>query len=146
MDLEATLKQAIVAAKSGRKAEARHLLETVLDVDERNEQAWLWLSGVVKSHEEQVICLQNVLTVNPHNEAALKGLETLRAAQVVDLQDAPTGPGQPLPAEAAPESTISGSSSVADRRVFIVITVALMLILICTVMSILAFVVLSPVG
>jgi len=38
MDTMPMLNRAIIAAKAGRKAEARQLLEAVLDADERNER------------------------------------------------------------------------------------------------------------
>jgi hypothetical protein len=165
MDITATLNQAIVAAKSGRKAEARRLLEAVLDADERNERAWLWLSDVVESDEERFVCLENVLTINPDNEVAHKGLAALRAAPAVDRSPSPYatqgGMHRPSPgvealqpsalgpapvAESPAGDSPSGPPPVADNRVFIVITIVLALILICTVISVLAFVILSPLG
>lgn len=154
MELKATLDQAILAAKEGRKAEARRLLETVLDADERNEQAWLWLSGLVDSDEERSICLENVLTINPHNEAARKGLRALGATPAADQTSAlhtPTGssttPGFQSSAEIdAPDRVETSDLLSSDRRTFIVITIVLALMLICTVVSILGFVILSPAG
>ncbi len=49
----------------------------VLRADERNELAWLWLSGVVKTTEDRRICLENVLAINPENTTARWGLEKL---------------------------------------------------------------------
>ncbi len=161
MDVTEKLNQAIVAAKAGRKAEARRLLEAVLDADDRNERAWLWLSDVVESDEERIVCLENVLTINPDNEVARKGLAALQAASAAapfsssyDTQgemrrSSPVaeglepsalgpGPGTELPAGDAPP--------VADNRAFIVITIVLALMLICTVLSVLAYVILSPLG
>lgn len=144
MDVTATLNQAVVAAKAGRKAEARRLLETLLDADERNEQAWLWLSDVVESDEERIICLKNVLTINPDNEMARKGLAALGA----EIASSP-----PSPASApAPLGELDASDSPADRprladnRAFIAITIVLALILILTVVSIVAFVMLTSPG
>jgi hypothetical protein len=138
MDVQTTLQQAIDAAKAGRKEEARRLLENVLDVEERNEQAWLWLSSVIDEDEDRIICLENVLTVNPRNEAARKGLAALRAGRGTDAASW---------ASRSPESNAMASSEPAtDRRLFIVITIALVVLLICIVMSILVFVVFSPMG
>lgn len=123
MDIQGTLQQAVNAANAGRKEEARRLLEGLLDVDERNEQAWLWLSSVIDEDEDRIICLENVLTINPRNEAARKGLAALGA-----------GPGTDV------------TSSAPDRRMFILITISLAVLLICVVASILVFVVLSPMG
>ena len=71
------LKRGIAAAKAGRKEEARQALLQVVEMDERNEQAWLWLSGVIDSAEDRRVCLDNVLTINPDNPYAQQGLRHL---------------------------------------------------------------------
>ncbi len=71
------LKRGVAAAKDGRTEEARQMLLRVVEVDERNEQAWLWLSGVMESHQERRACLENVLAVNPDNGHAQSGLRWL---------------------------------------------------------------------
>jgi tetratricopeptide (TPR) repeat protein len=72
------LRDGIAATKAGRRDEARELLMRVIEVHERSEQAWLWLSGVVEADEERLICLENVLTLNPDNVQAKAGLKWLR--------------------------------------------------------------------
>ena len=91
------LQQGIAAAKAGRKEEARRLLTQLVDIDEHNEKAWLWLSGVVESAEDRQICLENVLALNPDNRHAQAGLEWLR-------QHAPPPPAAPaeIPEPPAP--------------------------------------------
>ena len=69
------VQQAIAAYKSGQKDHSRSLLLQAIEIDERHEQAWLWLSAVVDDLDEQQICLENVLALNPANERARKGLE-----------------------------------------------------------------------
>jgi hypothetical protein len=69
-DLERLMREGQTAAKRGDKATARTLLTQLLELDSNNEQAWMWLSGVVAEVEEQTTCLENVLTLNPANEAA----------------------------------------------------------------------------
>lgn len=71
------LRSGIAAAKAGRKQEARRILVQVTELDERNEQAWLWLSGLVATLEERRICLENVLSINPNNSHARHGLNWL---------------------------------------------------------------------
>jgi len=68
------LEQGIKAAKNGDKAKARDLLYAVVDKEPRNETAWVWLSYAVESVEDRQVCLENVLTVNPTNQYALRGL------------------------------------------------------------------------
>jgi tetratricopeptide (TPR) repeat protein len=71
------LQQGIVAARAGKREEARALLMQVVEDDERNEQAWLWLAGVVDASEDIRTCLQNVLDLNPANQQARQGLAWL---------------------------------------------------------------------
>ena len=84
--VEDLLQRAVSAFKAGRKDEARGLFMDVVEQDPRHEQAWLYLSALVDSLEEQQICLENVLTVNPDNEKAKQGLATVK--QTLDNQQA----------------------------------------------------------
>jgi hypothetical protein len=72
---EQLLKEGKAAARRGDKVQARSLLTQVVESDPRSEEAWMWLSGVVADPQEQQICLENVLVINPQNEQALKGLQ-----------------------------------------------------------------------
>ena len=138
MDITQKLNQAIIAAKAGRKEEARRLLEAVLDADERSEQAWLWLGGVVDSEEDRAICLENVLTINPQNEIARQGLATLRAgADSSEAMPPPVGAGDDAPAD---------SAAATDNRILILITIVLVLMLVFTLASIIIYTKVSPFG
>ena len=79
MTTDEFLEQGITVLKAGHKAEARTLLMQVVEQDERNEIAWLWLSGAVDTDEERRICLENVLAINPNNGVARRGLASLTA-------------------------------------------------------------------
>ena len=81
MDLQEKLNQGIAAAEAGRKAEARVLLTEVVQADESQIEAWLWLSQVVDSLEEQTLCLENVLTLDPDNEFARQQLAQVKERQ-----------------------------------------------------------------
>ena len=72
------LQEAIKAIKAGNKAAGKRLLIEVLKVDRRNEAAWLWMTNVVDDKDERKKCLQNVLKINPQNEAAKRGLALLQ--------------------------------------------------------------------
>src|SRR5262245_13315756 len=69
------LEQGITAAQAGRREEARALLIQAVEADERNEQAWLWLAGLVDDPNDMRTCLENVLDLNPDNAKARQGLE-----------------------------------------------------------------------
>lgn len=77
--IESLLSAGIAAVKEQKLEEARELLYQVIDLDERSEKAWLWLSGVAEGIDERILCLENVLAINPHNELAKRGLGHLRA-------------------------------------------------------------------
>jgi len=78
MTIDDLLQQGIAVFKTGQKTEARDLLLQVVEQDERNEMAWLWLSGAVDTDAERLTCLENVLAINPNNGMAKRGVETLR--------------------------------------------------------------------
>lgn len=98
---EAMVREGMNAVKAGKKEEAYRLLLRATELDDQNEQAWLWLSAVVDSPEDQQTCLENVLTINPNNERALRGLNDLRSKA-----DRPAK--QPPPAAVPPQSAQSG--------------------------------------
>lgn len=103
-NVDAMVQQAVAAIKASRKAEARQILEQALAIDEYNEQAWLWLSGCVDTLEEQLTCLENVLTVNPNSQKAQKGIAAVRAR--LDSQVGGRAAAQP----AAPAPNTSANS------------------------------------
>jgi tetratricopeptide (TPR) repeat protein len=80
------LRQAINAARSGRKQEARDLLLKIVEVQPSNEAAWIWLSGLVDSLEDQIIACENALIINPANEKVRGYLRQLQAKQESEIQ------------------------------------------------------------
>jgi hypothetical protein len=76
---DSLVRDAISAYRAGKKDQARNLLLQAVGIDERHEQGWLWLSAVVDTPEDQITCLENVLTINPNNEKARQGIELLNA-------------------------------------------------------------------
>jgi hypothetical protein len=76
-DIDQLFQQAQAAIRAGDKAGGRAQLLQVVRMDEQHEEAWLWLSAATEDRNEQVICLENVLTINPHNELARQGLDKL---------------------------------------------------------------------
>jgi tetratricopeptide (TPR) repeat protein len=73
--------QGIAALQSGQSEQARELLTQSLQLDPHNIRAWLWLSGAVDSPDEQRYCLEQVLALDPHHEAARRGLQSLAPEQ-----------------------------------------------------------------
>ena len=73
------LQKGIEAAREGKRSEAHDLFQQVIEIDEKNEKGWFWLASVVETDEERIICLGNVLHINPNNERAKRALDTLQA-------------------------------------------------------------------
>jgi tetratricopeptide (TPR) repeat protein len=80
-ELASMLRQGIAAAKAGDHELAREFLTRIVERDERNLNAWLWLSEVVTNPDERQVCLENVLTLDPGNRAAQRGLALLHEQQ-----------------------------------------------------------------
>jgi Tol biopolymer transport system component len=77
-DLQALLHTGIQAARAGNKQVAQRIFEQVLEADDRNELAWMWMASVVDTAGERRICLENALALNPQNERARQAMERLR--------------------------------------------------------------------
>lgn len=114
MDVQARLRQGILAAKAGRKEEARRLLVEVVEADEKQLYAWLWLSHIVDDLAEKEICLENVLILEPNNQHTQQGLNWVRArrAKMTVTADSPaTTPAPMSPTGQAEEQAIFDPSS-----------------------------------
>jgi hypothetical protein len=77
-DIAQLLYEGALAVQQGRHAEGQALLLQVIERDEQNELAWLWLSGAMEDPADQQVALENVLAINPDNHAAQAGLSWLR--------------------------------------------------------------------
>lgn len=86
--------QGVAAIRAGDKAKGRELLTQVIEQDQLHEQAWLWLSAATDDKQERIVCLQNVMTINPNNKTARNGLIKLGAlpAEEIPGDDAPPSP------------------------------------------------------
>ena len=68
------LQEAIQAIKTGQRPRARDLLTRLLRIDQNNVEYWLYMSAVVDTQKERIICLENVLKYDSENETAIRGL------------------------------------------------------------------------
>jgi ribosomal protein L40E len=81
-EIETRLARGIEAAQAGEDKRAREILTHIIELDQYNEQAWMWLSSVVDTPADKMVCLENVLFINPKNTQASAGLERLRRQPV----------------------------------------------------------------
>ena len=80
------LQSAIQEARAGRRQAARDLLLKLVDAEPRNEQAWIWLSGLVDSLEDRIIACENALTINPANDSIRSYLSKLQGERSAALE------------------------------------------------------------
>lgn len=101
--VQTLLREGIAAAKLAQqnpapaagnpREQAQELLLRVIELDQENVSAWLWLSTVVSTSEERRICLENVLLLDPQNKHALAGLARLKPrAPAAEPAPAPPSP------------------------------------------------------
>jgi hypothetical protein len=108
LQVQEWLREGMAAAHAGDNGRAYNLFLKVIEVDEYNEQAWLWLSSVVDTDADREVCLENVLAVNPDNKVAKAGLVHLHSKAV---QPAPEAQGFELEPPRAPVRTEQRVSS-----------------------------------
>jgi hypothetical protein len=128
-----SLDLAIAAIKAGRKEEGRQLLNLLIQQDPNAEFAWLWMSSVVKTDEQRARCLYHVLSINPKNELAHRGLQILgitvsdsrpvkvpRDSEPIHIPNPSiTNGSQPEP-KLTPEQQVASSADSAVRRPFLI--------------------------
>ena len=77
-DFDEFLGRGIIAARSGRPAEAIKYLELAARIDPGNPRVWLWLATVVKTFAQKQECLEKALKLDPSNLVAKTLLERLQ--------------------------------------------------------------------
>lgn len=71
------LEKAIALAKAGDEVRARNLLRQNVTEEPDNERAWGWLAYCAETNAERREGLEQVLEINPDNEAVRRALEKL---------------------------------------------------------------------
>lgn len=99
------LQQAEAAIAAGNKQEAYLLLARVLKQDQKNVEAWLLLSQVAASSEQERLFLDKAARIDPQNEAVQARLAALGTPEeaVVELKPEETEPATAVPDEALVE-------------------------------------------
>ena len=107
-ELQTLLQAGIAAVRQQDYARGRDLLLQVVERDDQIEQAWLWLSVAVEDPQDKATALENVLVINPRNEAARRQLAQLQQ------QLAPAGAPEAPAREASPREE-TGPAPAGDR-------------------------------
>lgn len=75
------LLDAIELVKADKRLEATPLLRQLIQEDSNFEDAWLWMSVAVENIDQTIICLDNVLRINPKNANAATALYRLHQVE-----------------------------------------------------------------
>jgi hypothetical protein len=69
--------QAQTDALAGDRASAVELLFRAVELEPTNKAAWLWLAGVLEKPDQAIVCLEQVLLLDPGNPKAQQGLQDI---------------------------------------------------------------------
>ncbi|MDQ7026499.1 MAG: hypothetical protein Q9P01_15500 [Anaerolineae bacterium] len=72
------LLDAIELVKDDKRSEALPILRSLIHDNSDFEDAWLWMSVAIDSLDQAIICLDNVLRINPENRHAALALYRLQ--------------------------------------------------------------------
>ena len=61
------LQQAMSAMRAGHELTARDIFLEVVEINPRNETAWMWLTGLLDDLDDCIYACQQVLEINPNN-------------------------------------------------------------------------------
>lgn len=84
---EALLQQALMAAREKRELTARDLFLDVVQLNPRNETAWLWLTGLLDDLDDCIYACERVLEINPGNRQVPPYLSRLREKKQKQLDE-----------------------------------------------------------
>lgn len=75
--MEDLIKQGATAFKAGDRETARKLLTEAINQFPDDERAWGWMYNVSTSDDERILCLKQMIRINPKNEKAAQILNDL---------------------------------------------------------------------
>lgn len=111
------LKEALEAIRSGNRAHAKDLLTRLLRADQKIAKYWLYMSAVVDTDKERIVCLENAKKIEPDNQIAARGL-VLMGAMEADSSFDPVKPNSQREWDIGDVLSSSGASTlvVADQE------------------------------
>jgi hypothetical protein len=116
---EDLMKQGIAAIKAGDRERAWNVLVQSLKLDQKNQEAWLWISHAAKDEDEQRKCLERAKAIDPHSELGqqatrrLQALTPSQAAPAVAIAPPTPVTSRDTPASPPPPQVIKASGNTA---------------------------------
>ncbi|MEM7331338.1 MAG: hypothetical protein AAF490_04530 [Chloroflexota bacterium] len=84
---EKYIRHGIKAYEQGNRSKAKKYFKASIQLNKRNEKAWLWLAKAVTTRDERITCLKNILVINPSNIKARRSLKRLTGE--FEIQETP---------------------------------------------------------
>jgi hypothetical protein len=112
MEINELIQNGIQALAKRDLLTAREYFKMAIEMDRQNESAWMWMSKAVTEERNKVICLTQVLKINPNNQAATTDLQKVTSKRIVSAITPPVAPPlrpaipQGLPTNSATKPTI----------------------------------------
>src|SRR6476620_781458 len=72
------MREGVAFARGGERHRAEQCFRDVIALDERHEQAWLWLAGLTEEPAESLLALERTLQINPRNPLAQTQIKAAR--------------------------------------------------------------------
>jgi LysM repeat protein len=94
-EINRLLVEGFKAAKEQRRDEAYQIFCEVVQLDPNNENGWLYRAATTEDLAEAYVCLQRVLSINPDNDKARRGLEKLKTRMEEESEDDDEAPVVP---------------------------------------------------
>lgn len=117
--MEKYFQEAINSIKDGDKTRGRKLLIKVLENDENNELAWLWLTKCLSDPTQKRECFNRVLEINPNNKHAKKGLNRLETLENIKSKSSEESK---RPDEKTTDKKEKSSSKIIIAALFVLLT------------------------
>jgi hypothetical protein len=76
------LREAIAAVKAGQRQYARELFLELVELDPVNETAWIWLSGLLETREDQIKALENSILISKGGPNLESRLQTVGGSEI----------------------------------------------------------------
>ena len=111
-DLNALLQEGIALARNGQRDQAREIFEQVIQADDLNEMAWMWMATVLERDALRREALEIVLEINPANAEAREALNRLGGPRARHKAEAAQELAERIGGEALDEATFQ---PVAER-------------------------------
>ena len=84
MSMPDLFREAVQEAHTGNREKSRLLLRELLQGEPRHELAWLWLSKVSDTLQEQIEALETALAINPNRQETAVSLDKLRKQEIAE--------------------------------------------------------------